>query len=48
MEVELTVQDAEGITSRVNAKGRDYDSALAAAKTLIPQGSRAILIRKHD
>lgn len=47
VEVELTVEDAQGATSRVKASGADYEEALAAAKTLIPDGSRMIVIRKY-
>jgi hypothetical protein len=43
VEVELTVEDTQGETSRVKARGEDYDAALA----VIPEGSRAIAIRTH-
>lgn len=45
MEVELTVEDAQGVQSRVRAPGKDYEEALANAKALVPEGSRAIVIR---
>jgi hypothetical protein len=48
MEVELTVENAQGEMTHVSATGADYDTALAAAKTKIPEGSRAIAIRVPD
>ncbi|MFC7849390.1 hypothetical protein ACFUTU_13040 [Arthrobacter sp. NPDC057388] len=48
MEVELTVEDAQGAMTRVSATGPDYDTTLAAAKEKIPEGSRAINIRVPD
>ncbi|MCX8452850.1 hypothetical protein [Paenarthrobacter ureafaciens] len=48
MEVDLTVEDAQGEMTHVSAAGPDYDTALAAAKAKIPEGSRAIVIRVPD
>lgn len=48
MEVELTIEDAQGEMMRVSATGPDYDTSMAAAKAKIPEGSRAIVIRVAD
>lgn len=48
MEVELTIEDAQGEMMRVSATGPDYDTTLAAAKAKIPEGSRMIIIRVPD
>lgn len=43
--VQLTVEDPQGEQSRVSAQGPDYETALAAARALVPEGFRAIVIR---
>ena len=43
--VQLTVEDPQGEQSRVSAEGPDYETALAAAQALVPEGFRAIVIR---
>lgn len=48
MEIELTIEDAQGEMMRVSATGPDYDTAMAAAKAKISEGSRAIVIRVAD
>lgn len=46
MEVTLTIENAAGEQSSVSATGATYEAALAAARDLIPDGSKAIVIRK--
>jgi hypothetical protein len=48
MEVELTIENAQGEMTHVTATGADYDTALAAAQAKIPEESRAIAIRVPD
>ncbi|WP_314192009.1 hypothetical protein [uncultured Arthrobacter sp.] len=48
MEVDLTVENAQGEMTHISATGPDYDAALAAAKAKIPEGSRVIVIRVPD
>ena len=45
--VTLTLEDREspGSYERVEAEGSDYQSALTAAQTLVPDGRRVISIR---
>ncbi|MFJ4286631.1 hypothetical protein ACIPY0_13415 [Paenarthrobacter nicotinovorans] len=45
MEVTLTIENAEGQRDHVTGSGADYGTALAAAEALIPEGSKAIVIR---
>lgn len=45
MEVTLTIENSEGERGFVSAAGGDYDSALAAARALIPDDCKAIVIR---
>jgi hypothetical protein len=42
MEVTLTIEDNDGEQGSVSAYGADYDAALAAARALIPEGSKII------
>jgi hypothetical protein len=43
----LTLEDPDAPNSyeHVQAEGADYESALAAARTLVPEGRRVISIR---
>lgn len=41
----LTVEAADGKHSYVDGEGETYDEAKAAAEALIPEGSKAIVIR---
>ena len=43
--VQLTIENAEGVQHHVRAPGPDYETALAAAQALVPEGFRAIVIR---
>jgi hypothetical protein len=45
VKVTLTVEAGNGRLSRVEAEGETYEKAKAAAKALIPDGSKAIAIR---
>lgn len=45
VKVTLTVQAGNGELSHVDAEGETYETAKAAAETLIPEGSTAIAIR---
>lgn len=48
MEVTLTVENEEGELGFVSAAGVDYEDALAAARKLVPEGCKAIVIRTGD
>ena len=43
--VTLAAREAPGSYVRVEAEGSDYQSALTAAQTLVPDGRRVISIR---
>lgn len=45
MEVKLTVENEEGELGYVSAAGVDYEAALAAARELVPEGCKAIVLR---
>lgn len=45
VKVTLTVQAADGKQSYVDAEGKTYEEAKAAAEALIPEGSKAIALR---
>jgi len=45
MEVTLTIENAAGEQGTVQASGADYESAYAAARALIPEDCKAIVIR---
>lgn len=45
MEVTLTIENAANEQGMVSAVGADYDAALAAARELIPEDCKAIVIR---
>lgn len=45
MEITLTVENNEGQLGWVSASGDSYEAALAAAKELVPDGCKAIVIR---
>ncbi|WP_179012501.1 hypothetical protein [Paenarthrobacter ureafaciens] len=45
MKVILTVEAADGKQSYVDAEGDTYEEAKAAAEALIPEGSKAIVLR---
>ena len=45
VKVTLTVQAADGKQSYVDAEGKTYEEAKAAAEALIPEGSKAIVLR---
>lgn len=45
MEVTLTIENAAGEQGSVSAVGTDYDAALAAARALVPEDCKAIVIR---
>lgn len=44
----LTVEAADGALSHIEAADASYDAALAAARTRIPEGAKAIAIRTAD
>ncbi|MEI2278999.1 hypothetical protein OHC50_16160 [Paenarthrobacter ilicis] len=44
MEVTLTIENTAGEQGSVNATGRDYVTALAAARALIPEDCKAMSI----
>lgn len=46
MKVSLTVETDTGQLSHVEAEGKTYQDAKAAAEALIPEGSKAIVIRR--
>lgn len=46
VKVTLTVEAADGQLSRVETEGATYDVAITAARARIPEGSKAIAIRK--
>jgi len=46
--VQLTVEDSQGEQRHVSAPDPDYETALAAAQALMPEGFRAIVIRVPD
>ncbi|GLU58557.1 hypothetical protein [Paenarthrobacter ureafaciens] len=41
----MTIENTAGEIGRVSASGMDYDAALAAARELIPDDCKAIVIR---
>lgn len=45
MKVILTVEAADGKQAYVDAEGETYEEAKAAAEALIPEGSKAIVLR---
>ena len=45
VKVTLTVEGDDGLLSHVEAEGKTYEAAKAAAETQIPEGSKAIAIR---
>ncbi|WP_284762038.1 hypothetical protein [Arthrobacter sp. efr-133-R2A-63] len=45
MEVILTVEADDGATSKVSGTAETYEQALAEARKLTPEGSKAIVIR---
>ncbi|WP_226773062.1 hypothetical protein [Arthrobacter sp. ES1] len=45
MKVTLTVEAGDGQLRHVEAEDETYEAAMAAARTLIPEGSKAIAIR---
>lgn len=45
VEVILTIENAAGGQNTVRASGADYATAYAAAQALIPEDSKAIVIR---
>ena len=45
MEVTLTIENTEGERGSVAAVGPDYETALAAARALIPEDCKPIVIR---
>lgn len=45
MEVTLTIENSDGEQGTVSAVGADYETALAAARALIPEDCKAIVIR---
>ncbi|MDP9903152.1 hypothetical protein [Arthrobacter bambusae] len=45
MKVILSIEAGDGQLSYVEAEGETYETAKAAAETLIPEGSKAIAIR---
>ena len=48
VKVILTVEAADGSYSHLDAEAPTYDAALAAARSGIPEGSKAIAIRTAD
>ncbi|MCP1414424.1 hypothetical protein [Paenarthrobacter sp. A20] len=48
MDVTLTIEDANGERGSVSAAGRDYAAAYEAARELIPEGCKAIVIRTKE
>lgn len=45
VKVILTLEAADGNQSYVDAEGDTYEEAKAAAEALIPEGSKAIVLR---
>jgi hypothetical protein len=45
VKVTLTVEAGDGQVSYVEAEGQTYEEAKAAAEALIPEGSKAIVLR---
>lgn len=45
VKVALTVEAGNGLLSYVEGDGATYEAAKAAAEALIPEGSKAIVIR---
>ncbi|MCO4263766.1 hypothetical protein NG697_12675 [Pseudarthrobacter sp. MDT3-26] len=45
MEISGTVEDADGVQSRITADGGSYEEARAALDTKIPEVHRLIVIR---
>ncbi|MFJ6536747.1 hypothetical protein ACIQH5_10980 [Paenarthrobacter sp. NPDC091711] len=45
MEVTLTIEDTVGEQGSVSAIGPDYETALAAARALVPEDCKALSIR---
>ncbi|WP_275779745.1 hypothetical protein [Paenarthrobacter sp. Y-19] len=45
MEVTITIQNAEGELGTVSAVGKDYETALADARAMVPEGCHAMSIR---
>lgn len=45
VKVTLTVEAGNGERSHVEAEGQTYEEAKAAVERLIPEGSKAIVIR---
>lgn len=45
VKVILTVEASDGKQSYVDAEGDTYEEAKAAAEALIPEGSKAIVLR---
>lgn len=45
MKVTLTIEAADGKLSYVDAEGETYADAKAAAEKLIPEGSKALVLR---
>lgn len=48
MEVTLTIENADGEQGSVAAVGTDYEAALGAARALIPEDCKAIVIRTSE
>ncbi|MBT2587963.1 hypothetical protein [Arthrobacter sp. ISL-95] len=48
MEVTLTIENGESELGYVSAAGQGYEAALEAAKALIPEDCRAIVIRVSE
>jgi len=46
MEVTLTIENEAGEQGSVSSVGPDYQTALASARALVPEGCKAIVIRK--
>lgn len=44
MEVTITIQNAEGEQGTVNAVGKDYETALADARAMVPEGCTQLSI----
>ncbi|WP_162520271.1 MULTISPECIES: hypothetical protein [unclassified Arthrobacter] len=45
MKVILTVEAGNGELSHVEAEGKTYEEAKTAAESMIPEGSKAIVLR---
>jgi len=45
VEVTLTIENASGEQGTVQASGADYETAYAAARALVPDDFKAIVIR---